>query len=272
MSSTSRAPRPLSNGMDLRGTPRVGVDFAVELYLNDLPGPIAGRTRDLGVTGLCVATPSVFAIKSLHRVIVVTPGGERLRAQAEGRWQRESGSDPSILTGVSFVEPPSEIVNVLWDVVLDAGKELARFLYAHSDLHGLGVEEALGIAQISRFRDLPPGATIYRQNSETAGDDSIFLVTQGSVLLQVRVRDARETLIARLGPGQMFGGTPLVAEAPHAESAVADTNVRLLEIDRDAWSYLQAAKPWLAQRLGSSLNRTVARRLSDVLARVRDQL
>ncbi len=272
MPTTNRTPRPLSGGMDLRGAPRVGADYPVELFVNDLPGPLAGRTRDLGITGLCVATPSVFAIKALHRVVIALPNGERLRAQAEARWQRESASDPSILTGVSLVEPPAEVINALWDVVLDAGKELARFLYAHSDLHGLGVEEALGIAQISRYRDLPPGATIYRQDSSRPGDDSIFVVTSGSVLLQVRVRGARETLIARLGPGQMFGGAPLVAESPHPETALADTNVRLLEVDRDAWSYLQSARPWLAQRLASNLNRTVARRLTDVLARVRDQL
>lgn len=263
--------RPVSDGFELRGTPRVGADFEVELHVSDLPAPLVARTRDIGVTGACVATSSPFAIKSLHRVVVHLPAG-RLSLEAEGRWQRETKTDSAILTGVSFIEPPASAVDVLWDVVLDAGKELARFLYSHTDLNGMGVEEALGLAQISRYRDVPAGQTIYRQDSARPGEDSIFLVTRGSVLLQVRVRDARETLFARLGPGQIFGGMPLIAEAPHAESAVADSVVRLLEIDRDAWSYLRSAKPWLAHRVASSLDRVVARRLRDVLVRVRDAL
>lgn len=271
-------PRPVSDGFELRGTPRVGADYEVELQVGDLPAPLVARTRDVGVTGACVATASPFAIKSLHRVVLhlpagrLSPGEGRLSLEAEGRWQRETRTDAAVLTGISFIEPPAKAIDVLWDVVLDAGKELARFLYSHTDLNGMGVEEALGLAQISRYRDVPAGQTLYRQDTARPGEDSIFLVMQGAVLLQVRVRDARETLFARVGPGQIFGGMPLIAEAPHAESAVAESAARLLEIDRDAWNYLRTAKPWLAHRMAASLDRVVARRLRDVLVRVRDAL
>jgi len=274
MKSRSRPPTPRAiptpiDAAELRGAPRVAADLPVELHVGGLPGPLTGRTRDIGVTGLCVATPSVYDYKALRRVAVALPGG-RFELGAEARWQRDRRSDRHVLTGISFTETPLDAVDQLWDLVLDAGKRFARFLHAHSDLHGLGMEEALGLAQISRYRDVAPGATLYREKTAEPGEDSIFLVAEGEVVLQLRVRDAREARLARLGPGQMFGGMPLVAECPHAESAVAASAVRLFEIDRLAYAHLCHAKPWLAQRLGMSLARTYTRRLHDGLARLRE--
>lgn len=261
--------RPSLDSHELRGAPRVAADLPVELHLTGLPGPLVGRTRDVGVTGLCVATTSVYDVKSLRRVSLTLPGG-RFELAAEGRWQRERRNDRHVLTGIAFTESPLDAVDLLWDLVLDAGKRFARFLHAHSDLHGLGMEEALGLAQISRYRDVAEGTTLYREKTSEPGEDSIFLVAQGEVALQLRVRDAREARLARLGPGEMFGGMPLVAECAHAESAVAATAVRLFEIDRLAYAHLCHAKPWLAQRLGMSLARTYTRRLHDGLSRLRE--
>jgi len=261
--------RPPFDSPDLRGAPRVAADLPLELHLVGLPGPLVGRTRDVGVTGLCAATTSVYDIKAVRRIVVTLPGG-RIELGAEARWQRDRRSDRHVLTGVAFTESPLDAVDLLWDLVLDAGKRFARFLHAHSDLHGLGMEEALGLAQISRYRDVVEGATLYREKSAEPGEDSIFLVAQGEVALQLRIRDSRETRLARLGPGQMFGGMPLVAACPHAESAIATTAARLFEIDRHAYGHLCHAKPWLAQRLAMSLARTYTRRLHDALSRLRE--
>jgi len=65
---------------------------------------------------------------------------------------------------------------------------------------------------------------------------------------------------------------PLIGDVPHAESAFAETDAELLEIDRSAWRYLRGAKPWLAQRLAEAVVRSYARRVREVLARSRDQL
>jgi CRP-like cAMP-binding protein len=257
------------DALELRGAPRVAANLPLELHVGGLPGALAGRTRDLGVTGLCAATSTVYDLRSLRRVVVVLPKG-RIELGAEGCWQRDLRSDRHVLTGVAFTELPLDAADLLWDFVLDGGKGFARFLHAHSDLHGLGMEEALGLAQISRHREVAAGATIYRQETAHPGEDSIFLVASGAVALQLRVRDARETRLARLGPGMLFGGMPLVADAPHAESAVAESDVVLFEIDRNAYAHLARAKPWLAQRLGMSLARTYVRRLHLALSRLRE--
>lgn len=256
---------------ELRGEPRVGSAHPVRLYATAFSGPLTGRTRDISVTGCCVATPSVFDAKSIQRVRIDLPRGT-LELDAEGRWQRSLPHDDVVMTGVLFLDPPDEAVEQLWDVVLDAGKELARFLYRHSDLRGVGVDGAMGLSQVTRFREVKAGHTLYRQGPADGDERSIFVVDRGSVTLQVRVRDARETPMERLGPGSLLGGLPLLAPVEHAESAIADQDTRLLEIDERAFRYLARAKPWLAQLVAQAVTTTYARRLHGALARTRDRL
>ncbi|HVP30741.1 MAG TPA: cyclic nucleotide-binding domain-containing protein [Myxococcota bacterium] len=256
---------------ELRSTPRAAADHPLELHIGGISGALAGRTRDIGISGVCAATSSPFALSGVHRVTIDLPGG-RVSLPAEGRWQRESRRDSVVLTGLRFVDIEPKTLDLLWDLVMDSGKRLARFMYSYEEHHGLGVEEALGISQISRYRDVHRGEMVYAQETDRAGEDSIYLVLHGAVVLQLRVRGAREAFIARLGPGELFGGTPLIANVPHAETAVADVDTRLVEIDRASFAYLLAVKPWLAQQLGLSLNRAQGRRLRDAFARVRDAL
>lgn len=266
--------RDLPHGQDpfqLRGEPRVGSSYPVRIYATAFSGPLKGQTRDISVTGCCVATPSVFDAKSIQRVRLDLPGGA-LELEAEGRWQSSVRHDDVVMTGVEFRRPPDEAVERLWDTVLDAGKELARFLYRHSDLRDVGVDGAMGLAQVTRFREVEAGKALYRQGPAGDGERSIFVVDRGTVTLQMRVRGARETPVDRLAAGQLFGGLPLLAPVEHAESAVAQTDARLLEIDERAFRYLARAKPWLAQLVAQAVTSTYARRLHDALARTRDRL
>jgi CRP-like cAMP-binding protein len=270
------APRPPSLASQVLGTsgrlhPRIGADFPLELYSGEYPGPLLGRTRDLGVGGACVATASPFAFKSLQRVVLSLPE-RRLELLVEGRWQRDLVADDLVLTGIGFLDPPEDVVESLWELVLEGSKELARFLYTRSDLADFALEETMGLAQVTRFREISAGRCIYRQDRSEPGEDSIFVISDGTVGLQVRVRDARDATLDRLGPGRIFGGLPLVAEIENAESAVAETNVRLLEIDRQAFAYLLAAKPWLALRLAQAVVRAQAHRVRELLHRIRHQL
>jgi len=264
---TARGLSPL----ELRSDPRVGVDFPVDVYTTDLPGPLPGRTRDLGVGGVCVVTPSSFAIKAICRVVLTLPSGV-LQLEAGGQWQREVPAEDLVLTGIRFHDPPEAAVDVLWEIVIQAGKQLARFLHHKSDLKELGLEEAMGLAQVSRLRNIPTGGWIYRQDTAQPGEDSIFIITRGTVVLQTRVRDAREVMLARLSVGEMFGGLPLFGDVPHAESAVAETDLLLFEVDRGAYGYMRGAKPWLAHRLAQAGTRSYARHLREVLTRLRDRL
>lgn len=258
--------------LDARSTPRVGADFAVEIFSSEFSGSLPGRTRDLSIGGSCIATASPFNIKSVDRIAISLPGSETLLLRATGCWQREEPSAELMLTGVAFDHPSEAELDTIWNFVLDSGKYLARFLSEKSEIHELGLDDAVALSQMTRYRDIPARHTLYRQGTDEPGQDSIYMVVEGTVVLQVRVRDTHETEIARLGPGQFFGGFPILADVPHVDSAETATDVRLLEIDRHAFQYIRIAKPWLGYRLGSAMLRISTLRLSDVFARVRDRL
>ncbi len=225
----------------------------------------------MSIAGACLATPTPFAIKGVRRVVLAFPAGP-LSLQAEGCWQREVSGDELLLTGVAFPAPTPEALDALWDAVFSAGQKLARFLHERTRLHELGVEEALGLAQLSRTREVPAGRFLYRQDRSEPGSDSIFLVMRGRVALQVRVRGSREMETERLEVGALFGGLPLLGAVDHADSAAAVEDARLLEIDRAAFRYLRVAKPWLGYRLSQLLLRQHAERLTRLTARLRDEL
>ena len=261
----------LSDPLDLRGVPRVAADLPASLYSTDMAGPIPCRVRDLSVTGACIATASPFALKSVQRVVVTLPRGS-LALDAQGTWQRDAQADDVILSGLKFCDPPKESLDQLWELVFSIGQQLARFLLERTQLQELGVEEGLGLAQTSRFRDIPAGRIIYRQDTALAGEESIFVLVEGTVALQARVRDAFDVETHRLHPGDMFGGLPLIGAGPHAETAVAVVNSRLLEIDRQAYRFMRQTRPWLGFRVGQALLRTYAVRLRELSIRIHREL
>ena len=261
----------LQDPLDLRATPRVALQVPAQLYSTDLSGPLPGMTRDISICGACIATPAPFAIKSLQKVVFSLASGP-LAIDAIGSWQHDVDNEDIILTGLQFEDPPPAALDTLWSMVFDSGRNLARFLYEHTQLFELGLEEAMGISQLSRFREVPEGRFIFRQDTQIDGEDSLFILIEGSVTLQVRARNAIEIEIERLGPGELFGGTPLLADLPHFESGVAATRVRLLEIDAKAFKYLRVTRPWLGYRLSQALLRRSTQHLQRVFARIRDEL
>lgn len=256
-------------GRNSRRSARVGSDLPVQLYADGFRGPLPARSREIGVAGICIATPSAFALKSVRRVALNLPSGP-ITLDAEGRWQIDASGDDVVLSGLEFIDPSPVAIESLESLVLETGRKLARFLAAESDLRDLGREEIVGLAHTTRFRDVTAGRSIYREGTRLPGEDSIFIVGTGGVILQTRVRNATEMTVARLRPGQVFGGMPLVADIDHADTAVADTDCRLLEIDREAYRYLVTSRPALAQGLAFAVAHAYGARLLDILSRSRD--
>jgi len=254
-----RASHAAAAVMEARSEPRVAVNLPARLWSRDFDGSLSGQARDLSVGGVCVATDSVFAFKSVRRVALALPGGV-LELPAEGRWQGEGG-DRTLLTGVAFAKPSPEAVGRLWEVVHASGRELGLFLYGHAALGSLSPDDAMSLAQVSRFRLVEAGRPVYRQDGCRPGDDSVFVVHRGEIRLCHRFGPAREVTLDRLGVGGVLGGLPLVAETPNLETALADRETTLLEITSQAFSYLRVAHPLLAQRLSQAVARIHTSRL-----------
>lgn len=263
-------PRPLGATdaaaavLEARADPRVGVDLGARVFSRDFEGGLDARARDLSVGGVCVASESPFAFKSVERLVLDLPSGP-MELPAQGRWQSESVCERVVLTGLAFDSRSAADVSRLWDAVQGSCKELGLFLYDRTELSDLSADDAVSVAQISRFRIVGIGRFIYRQDVCRAGDDSIFIVHRGRVSLGHGFTSGREATLERLGPGCLFGGLPIVAETPNLETAVADEDCTLLEISRAAYGYMRVARPLLAQRLAQLVARSHTQRMRRLL-------
>jgi CRP-like cAMP-binding protein len=95
--------------------------------------------------------------------------------------------------------------------------------------------------------------------------DRLYVVSEGKIKLGQRSSDGRETLLAILGPGEMFGELSLFDPGPRTATATAVTDVMLLALSH------ADLRPWLTGRpeVALSLLRQVAQRLrrtNEVLA------
>jgi hypothetical protein len=248
--------------LEARISPRVAADLAVELYSREFSGPLRARTRDLSVTGVCVATRSIVSARSIEQ-IVLRYGEEALRLPVEGRWQSDSPTEGSVLVGLSFGRLDSAAAGAVWSLVQEMASKIAQFISQSPTFAEFSSDEALSVAQMSRFVRIQAGRPIYVPGHRDL--ESIFVVSEGQVGLHLKLRTGEELTLARLGPGGLFGGLPLIAGMPNLEMAAAQTDVGLLEISHGAYSYARLAKPILAQRLTQAVARGYAERVGQLL-------
>lgn len=246
--------------VESRGNSRVALDLRVHLQSSETAGPLEARTRDISLGGVCVATRYAFAFRSVQRVDLELPQGA-LALATDGRWQADSPSEESFLTGFAFVDPKSEAESALWRLVQHASESIASFLYESSELSVLGTDDVMGVAQVSRLRMVNEDRPILQQDERGPGDDSVFVVLRGRVEILFRSRPDAVLRVAELCPGSIFGGMPIIADLPNMVGAVALEDSELLEISGPAYAYLRLAKPLVAQRLAQVVARSSFKRV-----------
>lgn len=90
---------------------------------------------------------------------------------------------------------------------------------ASSDLMSVLSEAALHkLDQVAVTRDLRRGEVIFREGDEAA---ELFVVSVGQVAIANRAPDGRESLVARLEAGSLFGELPLFDGQPRSADARA---------------------------------------------------
>jgi len=245
-----------------RLAPRVAAELPVSLHGSGLPEGAAARTRDIGTAGLCLATSSTFAFRSLMRVVVELPTG-RLELAAQGRWQREDADGVGVLTGVRFVDLTPDAWSSLWNVVQMRMKVIFAFLQEATQLP-LDFDERMELTLFTRLRKHEAGRCISGGIEEES--HSIFLIFSGQVVLQAEVQGRSET-VARLCRGDSFGGLELFTPRPTREIAVAATGVQLLEIEAFTYRCLEATRPALARRIRELVLHSHLARLHGLLDR-----
>ena len=103
---------------------------------------------------------------------------------------------------------------------------------------------------------LPRGGTLF---SEGDPGDRLYVVTSGKVKLGRTAGDGRETLLAVLGPGEMFGELSLFDPGPRTATATAVTDTTLLPRLADAEHQLSAYRRSLHERLDAATGELISR-------------
>lgn len=118
----------------------------------------------------------------------------------------------------------------------------------------LDTEAAAALRASLKERGVSKGDTIF---TEGEPGDRMYLVADGKVKLGQTSKDGRESLLAILGPGEMFGELSLFDPGMRTSSATALTDCTLLSLGHDQ------LKPWLTGRpeLAAALLQALARRL-----------
>ena len=112
--------------------------------------------------------------------------------------------------------------------------------------------EALRASMVDYY--LPRGESLFAEGDP---GDRLYLIVDGKIKLGATSGDGRETLLAILGPGEMFGELSLFDPGPRTATATALTDAHLAGLGHFE------LEPWLTGRpeVAMSLLRALARRL-----------
>ena len=114
------------------------------------------------------------------------------------------------------------------------------------------------LAERARVVRFGRGEVVLRQG-DTASN-AFYVIAEGEVALRVASPDGGEREVSRLGPGEFFGEMGALTGDPGAATAVAERDLALVVVDRDAFAELFRRAP------------EAARKLAEVLAKRREGL
>lgn len=122
------------------------------------------------------------------------------------------------------------------------------------------------IAGASQRRSVARGTYVFRSGEPGT---ALHVIARGQV--QLLARDGG-TPLTELGPGEALGGLALLAGGEHLVSALALSDVELVELSIPAFKKLGAAKPQTGMKLLTALATDLGERLVDAKVPLREFL
>ncbi len=113
------------------------------------------------------------------------------------------------------------------------------------------------VAQEGSERLYAVGESIVRQG---AAGESMFVILQGHVEVSARNGDGPATRLATLKSGDYFGEMSLMTGSPRTATVTSLEETRVLEISKDSFGRIIAARPDLVETLGTALQSRMADR------------
>jgi CRP/FNR family transcriptional regulator, cyclic AMP receptor protein len=144
-------------------------------------------------------------------------------------------------------------------------KEKIWFLKDCDLFERLSAAEKRRLESQAVLRTFPPGTFIY---FPTDPGQSVLVVARGRVKIKFITPDGQETILAFVGPGELFGELAIVDTQPRNEYAEATAETTVIAIPRDDMLGLMERQPELAlhvTRLFGFRRRRLENRLRNIL-------
>lgn len=237
------AVKPIKAHPSRRASIRVAATIPVELLL-DSTGRVGipAYSVDIGLGGMCVQTTSIIDSETV-RAVRFSTGHEKISLQVSSRWSTDLGGNGAPAIGLVFESIDEAQRDALWDLIQMRARELGLFLSSCAGLDQLSFEESVELALATRRRKVPPGEMIYRGGEEPESS-AVCVLLDGSAMLEP-AQGRFNQWISRIGPRELFGGLPVVANCSAFERAVAIEDASVLEFSAYAVENLLNTKPHL---------------------------
>jgi hypothetical protein len=126
-------------------------------------------------------------------------------------------------------------------------------------------DELRPLASAARLAHHPAGTVLFREGDQLA---CVFIVTEGTVALEINARDHRPRRFQTVGPGELLGWSPLLGGGAMTAAGRALTDVRVVALDAKAVLALCDQDP----KFGFQFMRRTAAALAARLSATRLQL
>ncbi|GAS93823.1 Cpr/FNR family transcriptional regulator [Mycolicibacterium canariasense] len=131
--------------------------------------------------------------------------------------------------------------------------------------HGVGTEGVDALADQLVPIDFDQGTVIFAKGD---GGDRLYIIASGKVKISDATAGDRGSILAVMGPSDMFGELALFDPGPRTSTATAITDVRTVSMDHAVFHNWISGRPEIAEQL----LRVLARRLRRTNNAIMDQI
>ena len=123
---------------------------------------------------------------------------------------------------------------------MEAPADLLRFLRGVRLFTRFGEPDLIALEGSLRERHLRKNQVLFREGDP---GDEMFIVRDGTVLVSKAIKGRVEQVLDRVGPADFFGEMSLLDSSPRSATVQAETDARLLALDRTGLQRLTDTDP-----------------------------
>ena len=115
------------------------------------------------------------------------------------------------------------------------------------------------LASIATEKSVPRGTPLF---AESMVADALYFVVEGRVAIGIKNAEGKDQYIASLGPGDHLGELSLMSPSTRMCSALAESDLKLVEIRADAFRKMLAAKPQACLKLMMNISNELGKKMN----------